>query len=141
MTSETKSKFPPWNVIEKWSQRKSPTDLDFLWSIVVRDYSSTANTTYVDKNGKEQPGDSLWPFLESCKGRSTPCLTICWAVEDSVPLTFKRGTDEWFVVMDEYDRQERKRSVEEQRRRANKPIATAAVVPAGVSENQDEIPF
>jgi hypothetical protein len=50
-------------------------------------------------------------------------------VEHGVAMTFKRGTDEWFVVMDEYDRQERKHSVEEQRRRANK------------SENLNEVPF
>jgi hypothetical protein len=137
MTSETKCKFPPWNFIEKWSQRKSPTDLDFLWSIVVRDYSSAANPTYGDGH---TPGDNLWPFLESCKGRSTPCLTICWAVEHSIPLTFKRGTDEWFVVMDEYDRQQKKKEVAQHRRRDAKPRPLEAVA-APVSENQEDVPF
>jgi hypothetical protein len=139
MTAETKSKFPPWHLIEKWSQRKSPTDLDFLWSIVVRDYSSVANTTYIDKDGNRR-GDNLWPLLESCKGRSTPCLTICWAVEHSIPLTFKRGTDEWFVVMDEYDRQQKKKEVAQHRRRDAKPRQLEAVA-ATTSENQDEVPF
>lgn len=121
---------PSWPTIEAWAGRKSDGDLVHLWQLVTKRYQLLADST-----------DKLWNFLNACEQRSTPCLTICWAVEHNIPLTFNRGTDEWFVVMDEYDRQQRAKEVAEFARRKSKPEPALAVVPAGVSENQDEVPF
>ena len=103
------AQFPSWPTIEGWAGRKSDGDLDHLWQIVTQRYEAVANEH-----------DKLWPLLNSCDRRSTPCLTIAWAVEHNVELTFKRGTDEWFVVMDMHDRLERHKSVvEQEKRKAN----------------------
>jgi hypothetical protein len=92
---------PSWLVVKEWADCKSEEDLDHLWSNADRLYSEVANVS-----------DKLWPFLNSLERRSNAALTVAWAVERGVELTFQRGTDEWHAVMDEYDRSERRKSVE-----------------------------
>jgi hypothetical protein len=124
------SSLPSWPTIAAWADRKSDDDLDHLWQLVTRQYQSSADTH-----------DKLWAFLNSLPRRNAACLTVMWAIEHEAPLTFKRGTDEWFVVMDEYDRQERMKEVEEHRRREKAEPKAELETAAAASGSQDEIPF
>lgn len=98
---------PPWPTIAAWADRKSDGDLAHLWQIVERTYSGTANVH-----------DNLWPFVSSLDARSGACLSIAWAVEHNIALTFKRGSDEWHAVMMAYDDQCRAKSVAEYKGRS-----------------------
>ena len=108
---------PSWPTILEWAGRKSDDDLAHLWQVVTDRYQSIADCQ-----------DKLWTFLNSCEPRSAAHLTIAWAVEHDIELTFKRGTDEWFAVMDEHDRIQRDKIVAEYaNRRVN---ATTVIAPA-----------
>lgn len=104
--ADASSQLPSWPTIAAWADRKSDDELAHLWQIVTREYQSIADMQ-----------DRPWHFINDCDPRSGACLTIMWAVEHGVALTFKRGTDEWHAVYDEYDRQQRAKEVAEYRRR------------------------
>jgi hypothetical protein len=95
--SESES-LPSWPTVKVWGDRKSDDDLAHLWRILTERYQTVANTH-----------DKLWGFLNSCEPRSYACLLVAWAMEHDLELTFKRGTDEWHAVMDEYDRHARQK--------------------------------
>lgn len=92
---------PFWPTIEAWSGRKSDGDLEHLFAVLADRYQAVADTH-----------DKLWRFIPALPLRSPATVTLCWAVEHEVPLTFKRGNDEWHLVMDEFDRTEKQKEIE-----------------------------
>ena len=102
------SSLPSWPTIFAWANRKSDDDLAHLWRVVTERYQ-----TVLENRDNDKARDRLWNLVNGYEPRSGACLTIMWACEHDVELTFKRGTDEWHAIGAEYDRLERQRSVEE----------------------------
>lgn len=94
--SQPSTFLPYWNVVKLWGDNRSDNDLEHSRSVLFQ------------KHGPSMAHpDKLTAFIESCPLRSPCALMLCWAVDHNHPLTFKRGSDEWHWVMDEYDRNRR----------------------------------
>lgn len=87
---------PPWHVVKLWAEDRSDDDLEHSRSFLLQKFGASL-----------MHPDRLKPFVESCPLRSPCVLMLCWAVDHNHQLTFKRGTDEWHWVYDEYDRNRR----------------------------------
>ena len=94
--------FPSGPMLDKWSRDKSDGDLTHLWFIVADKYRNAID------NGRK-----WWTFLEACDLRCDARVGLCWAADHSFDLRFKNGSDEWHLILTEYDKQQRQMAVDQ----------------------------
>lgn len=94
--------FPSGPMLDKWANARSDGDLTHLWFIVNEKYREA-----IDR------GRKWWVFLEACDLRCDARVGLCWAADNGFDLGFRNGSEEWHLILAEYDKQQRQMAVDQ----------------------------